>query len=81
VAPLETLIINIKRKQKHFKEVFMNKVHIGDKIKIIHMEGEPHYKDREGVVTHIDDAGQIHGTWGGCAIVPKMDTYIICKRA
>ena len=55
----------------------MNNVHIGDRIKIIHMEGEPHYKDREGVVTHIDDAGQIHGTWGGCAIIPEIDTYII----
>ena len=25
----------------------------------------------------IDDAGQIHGTWGGCAIVPEKDDYII----
>ena len=59
----------------------MNKANIGDTIKIIKMEGEPHYKDRRGVVTHIDDAGQIHGTWGGCAIVPEVDTYIIVKRA
>ena len=42
----------------------MEKVKIGDTIKIIHMEGEPQYTNREGVVTHIDDAGQIHGTWG-----------------
>ena len=52
----------------------MNNVHIGDRIKIIHMEGEPQYKDREGVVTHINDAGQIHGTWGGCAIIPEIVT-------
>lgn len=52
----------------------MNTVHIGDRIKIINMEGEPHYKDRDGVVTHIDDAGQIHGTWSGCAIVPVIDS-------
>ena len=45
------------------------------------MKDEPHYKDRSGVVTHIDDAGQIHGTWGGCAIIPKIDTYVILKRA
>jgi hypothetical protein len=32
------------------------------------MEGEPQYTDREGVVTHIDDAGQIHGTWGGAVL-------------
>ena len=55
----------------------MDKVKIGDTIKIIKMEGEPQYTNREGVVTHIDDAGQIHGTWGGCAIVPGVDTYII----
>ena len=55
----------------------MNKVNIGDTIKIIHMEGEPQYKGREGVVTHIDDAGQIHGTWGGCAIIPEVDDYMI----
>ena len=59
----------------------MEKVKIGDTIKIIKMEGEPHYKDQEGIVTHIDDAGQIHGTWGGCAIIPEVDTYIIVKRA
>jgi hypothetical protein len=59
----------------------MNNVHIGDRIKIIKMDGEPHYKDREGTVTHIDDAGQIHGTWGGCAIIPEVDIFIILKRA
>ena len=41
------------------------------------MDGEPQYTNREGVVTHTDDAGQIHGTWGGCAIIPEVDTYII----
>ena len=55
----------------------MEKVKIGDTIKIINMEGEPRYTKREGVVTHIDDAGQIHGTWGGCAIIPKIDDFII----
>ena len=55
----------------------MDNVKIGDIIKIIKMEGEPQYTDREGVVTHIDDAGQIHGTWGGCAIVPEIDDFII----
>ena len=55
----------------------MEKLKINDTIKIIKMEGEPHYTDREGVVTHIDDAGQIHGTWGGCAILPEIDEFII----
>ena len=34
----------------------MEKVKIGDTIKIIKMDGEPQYTDREGVVTHIDDS-------------------------
>jgi hypothetical protein len=72
-----TLIINIKRKQSQIKENIMEKVKIGDTIKIIKMDGEPQYTNREGVVTHIDDAGQIHGTWGGCAIVPEIDDFII----
>ena len=59
----------------------MNEVKIGDRSKIISMKDEPRYKDREGVVTHIDDAGQVHGTWGGCAIIPEIDTYVILKRA
>ena len=59
----------------------MDDVKVGDHIKILNMEGEPQYTSREGKVTHIDDAGQIHGTWGGCAVIPEVDTYIIVQRA
>ena len=59
----------------------MNKANIGDTIKIIKMEGEPQYADREGIATHIDDAGQIHGTWGGCAIIPEVDEIIIILKS
>ena len=48
----------------------MEQVKIGDTIKIIKMEGEPQYTNREGVVTHIDDAGQIHD---------KSESGISCK--
>jgi len=58
----------------------MNEIHVGDKIKIIHMDGEPQYTNREGVVTHIGDAGQIHGTRGGCAIIPEIDGFIIIEQ-
>ena len=71
------VIINIRKKSKQIKEATMNKVKVGDKIKIIKMEGEPQYTDREGIVTHIDDADQLHGTWGGCAIISEIDTYIL----
>ena len=50
---------------------------VGDAIHIYHMFGESEYNGAEGVVTHIDDIGQIHGTWGGLALVPGDDYEII----
>lgn len=49
----------------------------GDKIHIYYMDGEPHYSGREGIVRHIDDIGQIHGTWGGLALNSSDDWAII----
>lgn len=53
---------------------------VGDKIKIISMEGEPHYTGKEGVVEHIDSIGQLHGSWGGLAINPNVDTFTIINN-
>lgn len=58
----------------------MEKVKIGDSIKVIKMEGEPDYSNRVGTVTAIDGIGQLHGTWGGLAIIPEKDTYEILKE-
>ena len=52
-------------------------VKVGDTIRIIEMKGEPNYTGREGVVKHIDSAGQLHGTWGGLAVIPKVDKFEI----
>ena len=52
---------------------------VGDKIEIIYMSGEPQYTGRTGEITHIDDMGQIHGTWGGCALIPGEDSYRIVE--
>lgn len=52
-------------------------VEIGDKIRIIDMKGEPQYTGKIGTVKHIDSIGQIHGTWGGCALQPENDKYEI----
>ena len=52
---------------------------IGDKIRIIYMSGEPHYTGREGIVRSIDDMGQIHGSWGGLALVPGEDSFEIIE--
>ena len=63
---------NLKRGKKKMPKV-------GDKIRIIYMEGEPQYAGREGIVEFIDDAKQIHGTWGGCALIPGSDSWEIIK--
>lgn len=57
----------------------VDKVKIGDKIRIIEMSGEPQYTEREGTVEYIDDAGQIHGTWGGCALIPDEDKWEVVE--
>lgn len=55
-----------------------NGVKVGDTIRIIHLSGEDtRYDGRTGVVTHIDSMGQLHGTWGGLAIIPEEDKYEI----
>ena len=53
---------------------------VGDKIRILYMSGEPQYTGREGIVRTIDDMGQIHGTWGGCAVIPGEDSYEIIEE-
>ena len=52
-------------------------IKVGDKIVIYRMSGEPEYDGATGVVTKIDDAGQIHGTWGGCALIPDVDSFAV----
>ena len=36
---------------------------VGDKIKIIKMDGEPEYQGKTGEILLIDAMGQLHGTW------------------
>ena len=55
------------------------KVKVGDKIEIIEMKGEPNYTGKTGQVTSVDDIGQIHGTWGGCALIPNEDSFKIIR--
>jgi len=57
------------------------KIKVGDKIRIINMEGEPQYTGKEGTVEYIDDAKQIHGSWGGCALIPDEDVWEIINES
>ena len=60
----------------------MEKVKIGDTIRIIRMDDyggkdlqARMYNGRSGVVEHIDSKGQLHGTWGGLAVIPGVDDF------
>ena len=60
----------------------MEKVNIGDRIRIVRMDDnggkDAHARDyngRTGVVEHIDSLGQLHGSWGGLAVIPGVDEY------
>jgi hypothetical protein len=54
----------------------------GMKVRIIHLEGEDNaYDGIEGEITYIDAIGQLHGTWGGLAIIPEADEFeVIADR-
>ena len=60
----------------------MEKVKIGDTIRIIRMNDDGGkdlqarmYNGRSGVVEHIGSIGQMHGTWGGLAVIPGVDDF------
>lgn len=55
------------------------KAKIGDIIKITKLDDpyDPTYPGRIGTVTKIDDMGQLHGTWGGIAVIPQIDEFEI----
>ena len=48
---------------------------VGDKILIVEMIGEPQYNGKSGTIEHIDDCGQLHGSWGGLAVQADRDKW------
>lgn len=57
-------------------------IEINTKIRIIRMDDNggrdtqaSMYNGREGVVTYVDGLGQLHGTWGGLALIPELDEF------
>lgn len=57
-------------------------VHEGDKIRITELKDSysHDYAGREGFVEHIDDIGQLHGTWGGLAVIPGTDKFDVLEH-
>lgn len=66
-------------------ELVVDKINIGDTILIVRMDDDggkdlqaKSYDGRTGVVESIDSIdslGQIHGTWGGLALIPGKDRF------
>ena len=51
---------------------------VGQQIHINHLQGEDNrYDGKEGVIENIDAIGQLHGTWGGLAVIPEADKFIV----
>ncbi len=46
--------------------------YVGKKVHVI-INDPYRYVDAWGIVEHVDDAGQLHGTWGGLAAIPGVD--------
>lgn len=57
---------------------------VGDKIRILSMDGEPNYSGCEGVVQRIsrDPWGDIalRGTWGGLSVYIGKDNFEIVEK-
>lgn len=60
------------------KEVYK----VGQMIHIYHLtnENDNHYDGREGKIEFIDSLGQLHGTWGGLAVIPEADDFEVMKK-
>jgi hypothetical protein len=52
---------------------------VGKEIRIITMEGEPHYTGKQGIIKSVDGIGQLHGSWGGLAVNPSVDNFEVLK--
>ena len=50
---------------------------VGSEIIIIDMKNEKDYAGRYGTIVHIDDIGQLHGSWGGCTLIPGVDSFLV----
>ena len=61
----------------------MSNVKIGDRIRITKLD-DPYtpetYVGREGIVTLVDSIGQLHGTWGGLAVIPGEDGFEVISK-
>ena len=54
------------------------KIYLGKKVRIDHLQGEDgRYDGKEGTVTRVDDMGDLHGSWGGLSIIVDSDNFSV----
>ena len=68
-----------KRRMIESLDTRFGTVKSGTRIKITKLDDpfDSTYPGREGEVKYIDDAGQLHGTWGFLAVIPESDEFVI----
>lgn len=59
----------------------MGNVKVGDRIKLIRKAESTKFAGEIGIITLIDEMGNIHGTWSGYTISPDKDQYEILWEA
>ena len=78
------VMINIGMNVEELKTLDVEEIKIGTTLELIEMQGEKQMrKGLRGVVTHIDDAAQIHVRWqngSSLAIIPEVDKFIIVQN-
>ena len=78
------VMINIGMNVEELKTLDVEEIKIGTTLELIEMQGEKQMpKGLRGVVTHIDDAAQIHVRWqngSSLAIIPEIDKFVVIKN-
>ena len=78
------VMINIGMSVEELKTLNVEEIKIGTTLELIEMQGEKQMsKGLRGVVTHIDDAAQIHVMWqngSSLAIIPEVDKFVVIKN-
>ena len=78
------VMINIGMNIEELKVLDVDEIKIGTTLELVEMQGEKQMpKGLRGVVTHIDDAAQIHVRWqngSSLAIIPEVDKFVVIKN-
>ena len=78
------VMINIGMNVEELKTLDVEEIKIGTTLELVEMQGEKQMpKGLRGVVTHIDDAAQIHVRWqngSSLAIIPEIDKFMVVQN-